>query len=188
MRAAGATLCGLAVLSIVLYWPGLSGGFAFDDLPFVVDNIDVHVTTLKLDAWVRAAFSFPAGHQGRWLTMLSFAANYYFTGLDPFWLKLTNLAIHLLNGLVLFLLLRALFDLRQAACRTASSFSADRAPFVAAVVAGTWLLLPINVTAVLYVTQRLESLCTLFILCGLLVYLRARLRCYRHEGVVSQCG
>ena len=175
-RIANATFAALAGLAIVLYSQGLHGSFFFDDFPFVVDNLNVHVVDLKLGNWIRAALSFPVGHQGRWLTMLTFAANYYFAGLDPFWLKLTNLAIHVCNGVLLYALLRALFALRATA--NAAPFSAGHANTVAAVIAGAWLLLPINVTAVLYVTQRLESFSTLFILAGLLFYVVARRRHY----------
>ena len=177
---ANAVFAALTVLAIALYWQGLYGQFVFDDLPFVVNNAGVHVAESTLGNWIRAAGSFPAGHQGRWLTMLTFAANYYFAGLDPFWLKLTNLAIHVCNGGLLYALLRALFALRATA--SAAPFSTARANAVAAIVAGAWLLLPINVTAVLYVTQRLESFCTIFILAGLLFYVRARQRHFSDGG------
>ena len=102
----------ILLVTAAVYLPGLYGDFVYDDVSFVVGNPRVQVTTLDLGDWVAAAFSFPSGtHQGRWLCMLSFAANHYLTGLDPFWFKLTNLAIHLINGVLLFLTLKALFAL-----------------------------------------------------------------------------
>jgi hypothetical protein len=173
---------GMALLACLVYWPGLSGGFVFDDSAFIVTNTSLHVQGLRMADWVSAAMSFPSGiHQGRWLGMLSFAVNHYFTGLDPFWLKLTNLGIHVLNGLLVFLLLRAAFAL-HGACRTADARTRPFDPqLVAAALAGLWLVLPVNLTAVLYVSQRLESLSTTFILLGLWLYLRARLMVWR-EG------
>src|SRR5690606_24957243 len=44
----------------------------------------------------------------------------------------------------------------------------------AACIAALWLALPINLTAVLYVSQRLESLSNTFVFLGLWLYLRAR--------------
>ncbi|SFN72831.1 hypothetical protein SAMN05216289_1721, partial [Dokdonella immobilis] len=73
------------ILCAVIYAPGLAGSFALDDSIFVVGNKGVHVTANTLSDWIAAAMSFPSGsHQGRWLGMLSFAANHYFTGMDPY--------------------------------------------------------------------------------------------------------
>jgi hypothetical protein len=45
---------------------------------------------------------------------------------------------------------------------------------LALVVSAAWLLLPINLMAVLYVVQRMESLCQVFVLAGLWAYLHGR--------------
>jgi protein O-mannosyl-transferase len=172
----------LMVLSVVVYLPSLHGGYVFDDGYYFVDNTDVHVNTLNLGDWTRAALSQAGMNQFRALGMLSFAANYYFTGADPFWLKATNLAIHLLNGLVLFALLRSLFDLRALAHRVGGFLPRKETGIVTAVIAGAWLLLPINLTAVAYVSQRLEAIANLFVLLGLYAYLRARIRLYTDTG------
>ena len=164
----------------LLYVPGLYGGYVHDDFGFIVHNGDVQVTRLRLGDWVLAAQSFPSAHVGRWLTMLSFAANHYATGLDPYWMKLTNVGLHLANGAMLFLVLRALLDL-WAACdspRRVPPVTRDRA---ALAIAALWMVLPIHLTAVLYVSQRLESLSNLFVLLGLWMYLRARLRLQHGE-------
>ena len=91
----------LMLLTAAVYLPSLRGGFVFDDGYYFLDNQDVHVDSLDVGAWARAALSQAGMNQFRALGMLSFAANYYFTGLDPFWLKATNLGIHLGNGLLL---------------------------------------------------------------------------------------
>jgi len=158
------------LVTVVAYWPSLYGGFIFDDGVYFVDNPDIHVTTLRLGDWIKAVQA--QGNLnvfGRPLSALTFAANYYLTGLDPFWPKLTNIAIHLSNGLLWFLLLRELFRLRAVVSGVES-----RNDLAAAVLAGTWLLLPINLTGVAYVSQRMEILATMFVLLGLFAYLRTR--------------
>jgi hypothetical protein len=173
-------LAGLLLLTAAVYWPSLYGGFLFDDRN-IVQSADLHVTTLSLGDWVRAALSQAGTNQFRALGMLSFAANYYFSGVDPFWLKLTNVAIHLLNGMLLFLVLRELLQLwsqTRTAQQTINWTNADNLPLIAAAAAGAWLLLPINLTAVAYVSQRLESLANAFVLLGLYWYLRVRRRHY----------
>lgn len=172
---------GFAFLTAAVYWPALGGGFLFDDRYYYTDSPDIHVTTLHLGDWIRAALSQTGSNQFRSLSMLTFAANYYFTGLDPFWPKLTNVVIHLLNGLLLFLLLRELFQLWRCVGRpTGISGGVDngRLNLTAATIAGAWLLLPINLTGVAYVSQRLESLATVFVFLGLLWYFAARRRHY----------
>ncbi len=167
---------GLAILITILsYLPGLFGGFVFDDSGVLTQNPAIRVSDLDFSSWFAAATSFgDSGVQSRWLGMLTFALNHYFTGMDPFWFKVTNLGIHLLNGFLLFLTLRTLFvSLAQARHEKlkVSAFSA----MTAAVIAALWLVLPINLTGVLYVSQRLESLSHTFVFLGLWWYLRARL-------------
>jgi len=173
-------LAGLVCLTFLVYWPALYGGFLFDDA-YYVENPDIYVTTLDPGAWAKAALSQAGTRQFRALGMLSFAANYYFTGLDPFWLKLTNVAIHALNGLLLFLLLRELLGLWKMRHGRDERTPGENA-LIAAALAGVWLLLPINLTGVAYVSQRLESLANVFVFLGLFWYLRARRRVFAGSG------
>jgi hypothetical protein len=190
-------LTAMLLLTGLVYWPALHGGYIFDDGVYFLDNTDVHVTTLHLADWVKAALEQAGTHQFRALSMLSFAANYYFTGLDPFWPKLTNLCIHLLNGVLLFLLLRELLRLwalvRPPRVQPESGVAATAAPMdptgldtVAVVLAGAWLLLPINLTGVAYVAQRMESLANVFVFLGLFWYLHARRKLYLGHGGATQ--
>jgi hypothetical protein len=157
-------------LTLLAYWPATRGGYLFDDGVYFFNNPDVHVKALRFGDWVRAALS-QSGINPlvRPLSALTFAANYYFSGADPFWPKLTNICIHLLNGILLFLLLRELFRLYAVAQRRGAPST-----LAAAVLAGAWLLLPINLTGVAYVSQRMEALATVFVFLGLLLYVHAR--------------
>lgn len=170
------------VACAAIYWPGLSGGFIYDDFSFIVGNHSIMVTTGSLKEWLLAAMAFPSGtHQGRWLGMLSFALNHFLTGMEPYGFKLTNLAIHLFNGGLVFLMLRALFDVHVIALGRNNLRRQFDGGLAAAVLACLWLVLPINLTAVLYVSQRLESLSTTFIFLGLWWYLRARIAHLQHR-------
>jgi protein O-mannosyl-transferase len=157
-------------LTVAVYWPGLSGGYLFDDYPNIVDNTGVQPHDASLSTLVAAALSSPSSEFKRPLASLSFAANYLATGLDPYWMKLTNLVIHLLNGWLIFLLAGTLL-------RSAPMPDRDvRASIVASLIAAGWMLLPINLTGVLYVVQRMESMANLFVLLGLLGYVAGRRR------------
>ncbi len=170
-----------AVLATAVYWPGLAGGFVFDDFSFIVANSDLHVDRWIAGDWVRAAMSFPSAHQGRWLTMLSFAANHFVHGLDPFGYKLVNLAIHLANGFLIYKVARGVFALWFVQ-RPEQAPAVDSHGALAIALAALWLCLPINLTGVLYVSQRLESLCNLFVLAGLAWYLHERIKLVSGRG------
>ena len=157
-------------LTVAVYWPGLSGGYLFDDYPNIVDNTGVQPHDASVSTLVAAALSSPSSEFKRPLASLSFAANYLATGLDPYWMKLTNLVIHLLNGWLIFMLAGAL--LRSALVPDLRA----RASIVASLIAAGWMLLPINLTGVLYVVQRMESMANLFVLLGLLGYVAGRRR------------
>lgn len=159
------------LLTIVIYWPGLSGGWLFDDYPNILSNHAVQPTKLDFRALVRAALSSPASEFKRPLASLTFVINFAISGLNAWGWKVTNLAFHLLNG-ILALVLSRLLLLRVAAF--SKTVSRDRVNVVAALVAGAWMILPINLSAVLYVVQREESLANLFVLMGLVGYIAGR--------------
>jgi len=162
------------LLATCLYLPGIRGAFVFDDYPNIVDNTDLHVTTLDSQAWVRTLWASPSSDLQRPLASLSFAANHYFTGLDPMPMKLTNVALHLLNGWLLFVLLHRICTFAAPLGAEASRQPGNR--WLPLLVATLWLVHPINLSAVLYVVQRMESLAQLFVLAGLLFYFDARRR------------
>jgi len=164
-------------LTIAIYWPGLSGSWLFDDYPNIVDNHAVQPAHADLASIVNAALSSPSSDFKRPLASLSFALNYLVSGLDPYGMKLTNLALHLLNGLLVFLLARALLLVARAKNITTEVAPIDAgADIIAALIAAGWMLLPINLTAVLYVVQRMESMANAFVLLGLIGYVAGRRR------------
>lgn len=161
----------LLVLAIVaVYWPGRHGGFVFDDFPNIVENVALHVDSLLPTEWLAATFSSPASAFQRPLAMLTLAINHYFTGLDPMPMKLVNIGIHAANALLVFVLVRRLL------ASAAPDASARRRAWAARFVAAAWALHPLQLMAVLYVVQRMESLSHLFVLAGLVAYVAGRQR------------
>lgn len=174
------------IATLTVYWSGLSGGWLFDDYPNIVDNQGVQPSHADLATLVNAALSSPSSEFKRPLASLTFALNYLVGGLHPFGWKLTNLAIHLLNGWLVFLLARLLLDTNDKRGAT-SGFARDaqRTGMIAALIAATWMLLPINLTGVLYVVQRMESMANVFVLLGLIGYVTNRRRML---GITSISG
>jgi hypothetical protein len=161
-----------ALLAIIawVYWPGIHGGFVLDDLPNISENPALRVTTLSWRDWVAATLSAPSGVLARPVAMLSFAINHYFTGMHSMPMKVTNIVIHLVNTALVFLVAAGLLETLLGAAQR------RRARWIALFVAALWGLHPINLMAVLYVVQRMESLAQVFVLAGLWMYVVGRRR------------
>ena len=100
----------LLVLVLLVYAPGLHGPFLLDDFPNFVQHPLAAIERLDLESLRNAALSNDSGPSGRPLAALSFSLNYWFAGqrFEPFWFKLTNVVIHLLNTLLVLVLVRRL--------------------------------------------------------------------------------
>lgn len=156
----------LFAIAAFIYAPGLRGEFMFDDYPNIVTNNLIQIDSLDLGSLKRAADSDISSQSGRPLSMLSFAVNHALTGLNPGAFKAVNLALHLLNGLLILSLTRLL-------TRRLYPDGGDALPLW---VASAWILHPINVTPVLLVVQRMTEIATLFTLAGVLLHVWLRLR------------
>ena len=162
----------LLVLTGAIYWPGLSGDLVLDD-----------TTTLEpIARLARGELNWPEvlvrQDNFRPLSMATYVFNWFTTG-DKVWpLKFTNLVIHLLCGVLVFLLSDKLLALPRA------NVGRQRHWF-ALWIAACWLLAPMLVSTVLYVTQRMAALATLFSLAALFAYVcgRARLADNRARGL-----
>ena len=163
-----AVLFAALALVALAYLPGLRGPFVFDDYPNILNNPTVAVTEFTPQALHTAAVSNNSGPLGRPLAALSFALDHYRAGgFYPLAFKLTNLAIHLLNVLLVYVL----------AGRLARRLGADEiAPAVALFCALLWGVHPLQLTSVLYVVQRMTSLAATFTLAAVLCWLQARER------------
>jgi hypothetical protein len=183
-RLATLLFCTLAALAaVVAYRPGLTGDFALDDYTNVVDNSAIAIHDLDWHSLSHAMFSFQAGPSMRPVSMLSFALNAYFTGPnDAGAFKVTNLTIHLLNALLVWLLLRRLLQAWRD--RYPSAPDAVHLDWLAGITAAFWLLHPLNAMPVLYVVQRETALSSLFVLLGLHTYLSGRGR-DDHQGMLQ---
>jgi protein O-mannosyl-transferase len=181
-RAIGA-LAALLIVAAAAYWPGLHGGFIFDDYPIFAENPVVHVTSWHLEAW-QALWMWTHINVQRPIAMFSYALNYAF-GASTWGFKATNLCIHLLNVVLVWLFVR---NLLKACWHGEAAKSTDNTPydFLALVAASAWAIHPLQVSAVMYVVQRMELLGLTFTLIALLLYWRARQRQLRGERAWPQ--
>lgn len=154
-----------------LVWhAALAGGFIFDDFPNLVRADGWKAKSLAPDALLEAMRSGVTGNGGRPLAILSFAINHALTGLAPWWLKATSLALHAVNAVLVALLVRRLLD--------AAPIGGGRgAQTVAAcLTALAWASHPIQASTVAYVVQRMEIGAATGVLLALLAYIGFRRR------------
>jgi hypothetical protein len=150
-------------LTALVYVPGLSGPFVFDDTP----NLRPLQDWLSgITGWQEVLFGNRSGLFGRPLSMLSFILDARMFGMAPFSFKLTNLVIHLACGGLIYTLLHKLL-LRD-------PHLGQRAALAALAISAIWLLHPLQVSTVLYIVQRMAQLSTLFTLLALLAYVHGR--------------
>lgn len=140
----------------------------FDDFPNLVANTSIHLSS-NTPAQLYAVLSTPQPSGSmRGLPTLTFALDYWRAGgmADPTTFKITNIAIHALTAFALAWLYQSLL--------LAARIPAQRAAWIAPLLALAWATHPLQVSTVLYAVQRLQALGTLFLVLALLAYLRAR--------------
>lgn len=160
-----ALLLPVLLLALTAYWPGLHGGFLFDDFA----NLPALGASGPVDNWAtfwRYITSGTADPTGRPLTLLSFLLDAHNWPADPYPFKRTSLILHLVNGVLLYALLNRLGQ--------TLAIAASRSRTAALVGTALWLLHPLLVSTTLYIVQReamLPATCTLI---GLLLWLHGR--------------
>ena len=153
----------LATVCILIYLPSLPAPFIFDDKHMIVGN-----SLIKHPAEFKKLFqgyvtSDPATPKGmlRPLLMLTFAANYATSGLNPIGYHIFNILIHFLNALLIYFTLKHLTKNIQPSA-------------AAGVLAFLFAVHPINSETVTYISCRSDLLAVFFILAGFLLYLKNR--------------
>lgn len=155
----------LLTMTVYIYWPGINCCFILDDainlhyLEFITRNPSWH----KLYLFVMDGI---ASELGRPVSLITFAAQHYSWPNNPEHFKYVNLVIHLLNGILIFVLGRQLFSKGR--------MSSEKQNYLALIIAAIWLLHPIQVSTVLYVIQRMAQLSCLFTLISLICYIKGR--------------
>ncbi len=156
----------VCLATLIIYWPGLAGIFLLDDIPNLKSlnqNLTVE-TTERLKQFVLGGSSGPTG---RPLSLLSFLVNDFGWPSEAKTFKYTNVFIHLLNGALITWLFVLLLSLR-------ANLSRQHVILISTTLAAFWLLHPSQVSTTLYVVQRMNMLATLFVLAGLVCYVKWR--------------
>lgn len=155
----------LLVVAVVLtYREAPRNQFHFDDTYNIVDHGPIRMERLSADALVDAFANPRLEHRN--VPSLTFAIDWWRGGGEPRAFLQTNVLLHALTALAVFLFAH------QVLWRIAPD--TRNVPLAAFVVALVWALHPINSQAVNLIVQRMAILATLFVLLSLSCYLAAR--------------
>lgn len=153
----------LIFFTIALYIGSLSGPMFFDDEGFFENAVGL------------ANFSSSFNFNLRWLSYTSLGRMAQWLGPDPYWLRLGNILIHTANAVILYFLLRRLFNLtwRQDFTSNDNHNSLSWLAFFGALL---FALHPIAAYGVAYIIQRSILMATFFYLLMLLAYTEGLVR------------
>ncbi len=151
----------ITLITFLIYFNTLSYPFYFDDENNIIAN---HKLRDLSNFWL------PSGT--RYVGALSFALNYHFNELNVFGYHLVNIAIHIVNGLLVWWLVLLTFKTPTMERINGPSI------FIAMSCALIFIAHPVQTQAVTYIVQRFTSLSTLFYLLSLALYIKARLSYY----------
>ncbi len=147
-------MCLLIAYTFAVFSPSLKNGFVdWDDGAYILNN--PYIQALSLDN-IKALFTTQVGGNYNPLTILSFAFDYHFYGLNPFGYHLVNVLLHLANVILVYLFIRGL----------GASY------WTGFLVAVLFAIHPLRVESVAWVTERKDLMFGLFYLIALISYLK----------------
>ncbi|MBN1674057.1 MAG: tetratricopeptide repeat protein [Kiritimatiellae bacterium] len=169
--AALASAAAIVVLGVLGYSNTLRAEFHFDDRPSIVENPGIR----SLRNVTRLSKAYPS----RFIGYLTFALNYRYGGLDVRGYHAVNLLIHIVNGLLVWRLVRQFLRVTGPppagdSNGTVASAGDPRLQAGLALFAGLLFVAhPVQTQAVTYVIQRVTSLAALFYLLAMTLYMDA---------------
>ncbi|MBI4839389.1 MAG: hypothetical protein HY806_09700, partial [Nitrospirae bacterium] len=177
------------IIGLIAYSNTFHVPFQFDDINNIVKNSFVKdlgyftepskTKTAEAKGIEYYAFKYD-GFKNRFIGFLTFALNYRLHSLDVTGYHIVNLAIHLLNALLIYRLVLLTFqtpffrDFNSTFNLHPSTLPISHPSLIALFSSLLFVSHPIQTQAVTYIIQRLTSLATLFYLLSLVMYVKFR--------------
>ncbi|TAL22841.1 MAG: tetratricopeptide repeat protein [Nitrospirae bacterium] len=157
----------IALLGLAAYSNTFNSSFHFDDEPNIIDNPAIKNLTELLETQVVSL-------NNRFIGYLTFYLNYRLNGLDVTGYHIFNMAIHIINAGLVYLLVLLTFNALCLSDKTTLIDNAGRRNSIALFSALFFVSHPVQTQAVTYIVQRFTSLATMFYLLSLVMYIRFR--------------
>lgn len=144
----------IAFVVLGIYYPAILSDFTQIDDPRIIGHIE------DTNPSITDIFRPGSSHYYRPLIMLTFYVDKWIWGLEPTFMHLENILLHLINAILVYCLVKSLsFDRPDQA-------STGDIPFLAALL---FAVHPVNTEAVSWVAGRTDPLATVFVLLSVLV-------------------
>ena len=165
----------ILLLTLLAYSNTFHASWHFDDYHSIVDNPILHIESLHPKVLYSTFFANPG--RGRYsgsqlyrpVSCLSFAINWYFGKDQVTGYHVTNLLVHLLAALFIYLCSVRILE----SPNLRHNFEKSKYT-IALISTALWALHPIQTQAVTYIVQRMASLSALFGLISMFLYMTAR--------------
>jgi tetratricopeptide (TPR) repeat protein len=165
-------LTALAILACavaVVYSNTINSSFHLDDERVIWNNPAIFLREINWENLERAAFE--STIRTRPVAHISFAFNYYFHQLNLPGYHIFNISIHILTSIFLFLLIKATLSLPPLMQR----YSPKNVFYISFLTTAIWALHPLQTQSVTYIVQRMNSMCAMFYILAMLLYVKGRL-------------
>lgn len=162
----------IIIINIIVFWDGLNG-------PLIHDSVKLFtfydtIKSSETDLYSLSTYYFST-QLGRYVSMLSFAVNFQLSSELSIWgLKLTNVIIHSLCGVIIYLIFSTLVEYKNN--------NRILARYFAMAIAALWMLSPTNASTVFFTIQRMQQLSTLFLLASLYLYSTSRIKIIKMQS------
>ncbi|MBF0508680.1 MAG: tetratricopeptide repeat protein, partial [Deltaproteobacteria bacterium] len=164
----------ISLICIVVYSNTLQHHFVLDDNDLIVNNPHIRMTQFTLKGIYEAGFRGLAPN--RPVSCISFALDFFFWGYNVTAFRLVSLSIHLLCGMLVYFI--SFLTLARLSAVPGQKTPAPDLPLISIMslfAAAVFIVHPVQVQAVTYMTQRMTSLAVMFYLGSLLCYIQSRL-------------
>ena len=173
----------IILLSLAAHNITLRNDFYFDDSHILINNSSIR----SLKNIPRYFYDISTSscdynnYQYRPLVTLSFALNYAVCKLQPFGYHLVNLIIHIICGLLIFLIIRRITNDSQ-------KNLSEKSLLIGTIIATIFFVVtPENVETINYCSARSSSIATLFYLLGFFTYIYVKGKNWVKYGLVFMC-
>lgn len=158
----------ILVIAVGIYATTLKNGFVYDDEDTIVANEFIKKISNLPKLFSQDYFTRSAEHSYRPVVTLTYFLDYAFYGLKPWGYHLTNIALHAINGILLYTFLTLIIQpIADADRRTVMPFSIG----LPLIITLLFLLHPAQTEAVNSISYREDLLIFLFFMTTLILYI-----------------
>ncbi|HHW47913.1 MAG TPA: tetratricopeptide repeat protein [Clostridiaceae bacterium] len=153
----------IAVLTLLVYCNSFTAPFTLDDFGSIVNNYAIRN---PLD--FKAIWNF---YSNRFVLYFTLSLNYFFHGTSVAGYHITNVAIHILNGFLVYLIINSILGLTHFRHKLYGRYR----NIVSMLSSFIFICHPVQVNAVTYIVQRTASLAAMFYFLAVFLFIKYRL-------------